>query len=81
MQGSVPEPRVRRSQLSVRWALSYGRPSAQGLRDQYTTELYYRTQLTRRLALTPSAQLIVNPSANTDRDVLAVFGFRARLDF
>jgi len=62
-------------------AVSYGRPSGNGLRDQYTTELYYRTQLTRRLAITPSVQLIANPSANPDQDLLAVFGIRARLDF
>jgi len=62
-------------------AVSYGRPSGSGLRDQYTTELYYRMQLTRRLAVTPSVQLIANPSANPDQDLLALFGIRARLDF
>lgn len=62
-------------------AISYGKPSTDGVRDQYTSELYYRMQLTRRLAVTPSLQLIVNPSANPDQDLLAVFGLRARLDF
>ena len=61
--------------------LSYGKPSAKGLDDQFTAELYYKMQFTKRLALTPAAQLIVNPSANPDEDVLAVFGIRARLDF
>lgn len=65
----------------VGFAASYGKPSASGLRDQYTGELYYRMQLTRRLALTPSVQLIANPSANPNRDLLALFGIRARLDF
>ena len=62
-------------------ALSYGKPSANGLRDQYSSELYYRMQLTRWLALTPSIQLIANPSANPDQELLALFGIRARLDF
>jgi porin len=65
----------------VGFAVSYGKPSAAGLRDQYTAELYYRSQVTRRLALSPSVQLIVNPSANPQHDVLGVFGFRVRVDF
>jgi len=62
-------------------AFSYGQPSAEGLRDQYTSELYYRMQLTRRLAITPSVQLIANPSANPDKEFLALFGIRGRFDF
>ena len=49
--------------------------------DQYTTEFFYRIQLFRGLAITPDVQLIINPPFNSDEDVIAVFGVRARLAF
>jgi len=61
--------------------LSWGRPAAEGLNDQYTTEFFYRIQLLRSLALTPDVQLIINPPSNPGRNVIAVFGIRARLAF
>ncbi len=61
--------------------LSWGRPQADGVSDQYTTEFFYRVQLFRGLAITPDVQLIINPPFNTDKDVIAVFGVRARLAF
>ena len=70
-------------QLGV--GLNWGRPSAQtfgdGLRDQYTAELYYRYQLMKNLAITPDLQLLVNPAQNENEDMIAVFGIRARLNF
>ena len=33
------------------------------------------------VAITPDVQLIINPPFNTDKDVIAVFGVRARLAF
>ena len=68
-------------QDTIGLAASWGQPSNPSLDNQFTTELYYKMQLTRRLALTPSVQLIVNPSINPDTSVLAVFGIRARIDF
>ncbi len=61
--------------------LSWGRPTKNGLRDQYTTEFFYRIQLLPSLAITPDVQLIIYPSSNTNKDVIAVFGIRARLAF
>ncbi len=61
--------------------VSWGEPSAEGLDDQYTAELFYRLQLAQNLAITPDVQLIIDPALNPDEDVIAVFGLRARLTF
>ena len=50
-----------------------------GLRDQYTTEVYYRWQLSPQLAVTPDFQLLVNPALATEEARVWVFGVRARL--
>ncbi len=50
-----------------------------GLDDQYTLEVYYRLQLTREFALTPSVQVLIDPALNRDQDVVGLFGLRARL--
>lgn len=68
-------------QDTIGLAASWGQPSNRSFDDQFTAELYYKMQLTRRLALTPSVQLMVNPSSNPDTSTLAVFGIRARIDF
>ncbi len=60
--------------------VSWGSPSAQGLRDQWTTELFYRIQL-GNLAITPSVQLIVNPALNPEEDKLFVGSLRGRVVF
>ena len=61
--------------------LNWGKPSDNALRDQFTSEFFYRFQLTQFLAITPSAQLIVDPALNPDADVLAFFGIRLRAAF
>jgi porin len=63
------------------FGLSWGRPSEDGLRDQYTGELFYRFQLTQNIAITPDVQLIINPALNPTEDVIGVFGLRGRLTF
>lgn len=47
--------------------------------DQYTTELFWRYQLTKELAVTPSIQYIKDPALNEEEDNLWVFGLRARI--
>jgi porin len=42
-------------------------------------ELYYRLQLFQHLAITPDAQLVIDPVLNPDEDRIWVFGLRARL--
>ena len=56
--------------------LNWNRPSdtavGPDLDDQYTMEAFYRLQLTRRLAVTPDVQLIVDPALNPDEDKIWV---------
>ncbi len=61
--------------------VSWGKPSAGSLRDQFTSEAFYRFQLTQYLAVTPDVQLIVDPALNPTVDVLAFFGVRLRAAF
>ena len=61
--------------------LSWGKPADGGLRDQFTSELFYRFQLTQFLAITPDVQLIADPALNPNRDLLAFFGVRLRAAF
>jgi porin len=61
---------------------NWGKPnqtSFAGANDQYTTELFWRYQLTRELAVTPSIQYIKDPALNKDKDSLWAFGLRLRL--
>ncbi len=60
---------------------SWGSPADGALRDQFTSEAFYRIQLTQFLAITPDVQLIVDPALNPSEDVLAFFGFRLRAAF
>ncbi|MCP4784359.1 MAG: carbohydrate porin [Fuerstiella sp.] len=57
---------------------SWGEPADGSLRDQFTSEAFYRFQLTQFLAITPDVQLIVDPALNPTTDVLALFGIRLR---
>ena len=61
---------------------NWGKPnqiSFAGADDQYTTELFWRYQLTRELAVTPSLQYIKDPALNPEEDNLWVFGLRLRV--
>jgi porin len=58
-------------------AASWTRPSDDDFRDEYSTEVYYRLQLTEGIELSGSTQLIVDPSAG-DQDLAAVYGLRLR---
>jgi porin len=61
--------------------VSWGTPADGNLRDQFTSEAFYRFQLTQFLAVTPDMQLIVDPALNPNVDVLAFFGIRLRAAF
>jgi porin len=47
--------------------------------DQYTTELFWRYQLTTELAVTPTIQYIRDPALNPNESSLWAFGLRARI--
>jgi porin len=58
---------------------NWGDPSDSALRDQYSTELFYRFQFSQNLAFTPSVQLLIDPALNPDEDKIWVVGLRMRL--
>ena len=55
---------------------SWGHPGEEGLRDQYTAELFYRLQVTSALAVTPDVQVILHPAFNPGEDSIMVFTLR-----
>lgn len=61
--------------------VSWGKPAEGALRDQFTSEAFYRFQLTQFLAITPDVQLVVDPALNPTEDALAFFGIRLRAAF
>ena len=61
---------------------NWGKPnqtSFEGADDQYTLELYWRYQLTKELAITPSLQYIKDPALNPEEDSLWAYGLRLRV--
>jgi porin len=60
--------------------VSWGSPSDSSSRDQWTGELFYRLQK-GNFAITPSVQLLANPSYAPDEDLIVVGGLRARIVF
>jgi porin len=66
----------------IGFACNWGKPNQTSFKragDQYTTELFWRYQLTRELALTPSIQYIKDPAQNEEEDNLWVYGLRVRV--
>jgi porin len=57
---------------------NWGKPNGGG-RDQYTTELFWRYQLTKEVALTPSLQYILDPALDPASDDLIAVGLRVRV--
>lgn len=49
--------------------------------SQWTSEVFYRLQITPNLALTPVFQFIVNPSLDPDSTTLSAFSVRTRIAF
>ena len=70
---------VRDSDL-VGLATSWSGPPDSSLRNQVTTEAFYRLQLTQNLQVSPSFQFTINPSQTVETDALWVVGvIRIRL--
>jgi porin len=65
--------------IGVNWGEPNESSFGPGLRDQFTTEVFYRFQLAEQLALTPDLQLLFNPALNPNEDRIWVAGLRARL--
>lgn len=60
--------------------VSWTQPSSSDQREEYSSEVYYRLQLTQFTEFSLSAQAVFNPSAS-DQDTIGVFGARIRLLF
>jgi porin len=62
-------------------AINHGELAADGLvsDSQITAEIFYRVQLGRNLAITPSIQLLRDPALNDEDDSITLFGLRLRL--
>ena len=61
---------------------NWGKPneaSFEDSKDQYTTELFWRYQLTKEVAVTPSIQYIKDPALNQEEDSLWAYGLRLRV--
>jgi porin len=52
---------------------------ASGLEDQITIEIFYRLQISTRLAITPDIQFLINPALNPDASSIIVWGIRGRM--
>jgi porin len=66
----------------IGFGFNWGKPnqtSFEGTDDQYTTELFWRYQLTTELAVTPSIQYIKDPALNPAESSLWAFGLRVRV--
>lgn len=58
--------------------LSWTRPSDHDLNDEYSSEIYYRLQMTQFVEFSLSAQAIFDPSAG-NQNTVGVFGARVRV--
>ena len=65
-----------KSQLAL--GLSWGKPSS-GNRDQITSEIFYRMNISKNLQVTPDIQYIKNPSNNLNTDSIFLAGLRLRV--
>ena len=61
--------------------VSWGQPADGSLSEQFTSELFYRLQVTDYLAITPDLQLIVDPALNPQADAIGYIGVRVRFAF
>ena len=61
------------------FAMTWEDPSDKALNEQNAIEVFYRLQISRTLAITPSVQVIVDPALNPNDDAVTLFGLRARL--
>ena len=60
-------------------AVNWGKSPVETLRNQITTEVFYKLQLAQNLAITPSIQLLTDPALNTETDDIAIFSVRFRI--
>jgi len=62
-------------------AASWGSPPEKELRNQFTSEIFYRVQVTQNLTFTPNLQLTFKPSYTLETRWVVVPGLRMRFVF
>lgn len=62
-------------------ATSWGSPVEKSLRNQITSEIFYRVQFTQNLTISPDFQLINKPSYTPEKNWINIIGLRMRLVF
>jgi porin len=60
-------------------AISWNETNIPDSKDQFTGEVFYRFNLSAHLELTPSMQIIVNPTFNPSQSTLIYLGIRGRI--
>ncbi|MEM8954061.1 MAG: carbohydrate porin [Verrucomicrobiota bacterium] len=80
--GAVLERPFNRRDDRLAFAVGWGQPhDRENLRDQWVAEVFYRYAYATEIQISPHIQLIVDPSANPDTDVIGIFGLRTRINF
>ncbi len=77
--GYQRDPSKNVSAIAVNWGQPNEDSFGPGLNSQWTVEGFQLLQMTKRLQVTPSVQLIGDPALNPETDFLALFGLRLRL--
>jgi porin len=62
-------------------ATSWGSPPETSLRNQITSEVFYRVQITQNLTMSPDIQIVYHPSYTKDESWVFTPGLRMRLVF
>ncbi|KUJ85253.1 hypothetical protein AVO45_17270 [Ruegeria marisrubri] len=79
--GYKPNPGGNLLGVGVNWGRPNRNTFGAALGDQWTGETFYRIQLAENMEITPNLQLLVNPALNPSKDLIAIFGLRARITF
>lgn len=58
---------------------TWGKPKDNQLSGQFMLETYYRLQLSQNVQITPDIEMIVNPTYNSQNNVIGVFSLRMRM--
>ncbi len=77
--GYQPKPGGSLFGAAIGWGEVNETSWAPGLDDQFTTEVFYRMQLSSRIAITPDIQFLINPALNPDKTSIFLWGLRGRL--
>jgi porin len=77
--GYQPTPGSHLLSAAYSWGVVNETTFAEGLKDQHLIEVFYRVQLSSRLAITPDIQFIINPALNDQQSSIFVWGGRVTL--